>query len=1118
MRTDPTDVQRLHAGLLRLDTCDPQDAEAVDGALDELIPVLGRVDDAVPLLDEALFLVALAGDHVGRLEEGVAAIDRLRRLPTGIDPVEIDVAAAELAESRMWRDDDPALAGAAARLFGAAHRGRPYDPQLANRYAEMLLVQAEYERDPALAGLAADVLSDPDAADEAEARATAWSDRAEALHLRAELGGPSSPDVDGCLAAAAAAADVAGPDGRRRALRTRGRRMELLAESAESADSTPSPSTWVRAEALLADAVAVLTGPLAATDPPAARAETAMQGCRLEFALSGEGEVHEDRIRLLYTIAADHPAPPPGWDLLLATTRSLLDTVDMVVGGDGGTAGTSGLLSALQDDDTVLGPELASAVAPTYGVLALLEAIRNGDRAQLLGARDLLRRIPEADRTAELPSIIGIADLLLGIQSAQGLPEAETAAGLATIITEVDRLLEMPAVGPSSEAVRTLAGVIRTMLAPDGAPAVAPLPGSEGAGAHATGMRAIAPVLEVEVALRRAPDHRSRVPLLARLAELVGSSSVLAARAVGTATLARYWTDAARTGADPGARGEAVRWSRAALAALPGLEHPQYPSTAWFAAEALRLRDEPGDRREARRIGSDALRATTWRVLSQATDSDALVGARTAAAKALVLARWCLADGALDDVVAALESGRGLVLYAALTDRDVATQLRARGHEDLAARWERAGGRDDLDGRFPDLAGLHGDLRDRVLDALADGDAGLLDPPGMPEIRAALLRHGSDALVYLAPGDGTEPGLAVVVPARDQVEVVVLPGLHDAPGGPVDVYVRAYEAARTDPDSPELRARWNDALGVLTTWSAGTVTDEVLRVAAGTAADPGRLRLVLVPVGWTTLVPWHAAAAAGDGGPIGARLAISTSPSARLLCRSVARPRVTGGGELVVGDPAGNLRSAREETRALIHAFYRDADYIGVAARGVRASATGTRADLLERLDVGRPRSVVHLACHAEAVPDAPGRSALVLADGRVTVAELVAHRRTAALPLDTVVLAACSTHVGGAAYDEAFSLATAFLAAGARTVIGSLWPVPDGHTSVLMFLVHHHLRAGASPAEAMRRARTWALDPDREPAPGMPGASGAGARGGAGGDLPGGDLLAWSGFVHVGA
>ncbi|KIX77115.1 hypothetical protein SF12_15410, partial [Streptomyces sp. MBRL 601] len=113
----------------------------------------------------------------------------------------------------------------------------------------------------------------------------------------------------------------------------------------------------------------------------------------------------------------------------------------------------------------------------------------------------------------------------------------------------------------------------------------------------------------------------------------------------------------------------------------------------------------------------------------------------------------------------------------------------------------------------------------------------------------------------------------------------------------------------------------------------------------------------------------------------------------------------------------------------------------------------------------------------------------LLLRDGSLSAEELT--DAVAAVPgrLGLVLLAACRSHVSGRGHDEAFSLATAFLVAGARSVVGSLWPVPDEATSVLMYLIHHHLRVDhMPPARALRQAQLWmlgaapALPPDLPP------------------------------------
>ncbi|GDY85615.1 hypothetical protein SAVCW2_48140 [Streptomyces avermitilis] len=111
------------------------------------------------------------------------------------------------------------------------------------------------------------------------------------------------------------------------------------------------------------------------------------------------------------------------------------------------------------------------------------------------------------------------------------------------------------------------------------------------------------------------------------------------------------------------------------------------------------------------------------------------------------------------------------------------------------------------------------------------------------------------------------------------------------------------------------------------------------------------------------------------------------------------------------------------------------------------------------------------------------------------------------------MLLAACRSHVSGRGHNEAYTLATAFLVSGARSVIGSLWPVPDDATSVLMYLTHHYLRTGGEPpAKALRRAQLWMLDPDRDRSAELPAELADRVR-----HIDPDDLSAWAGFTHLG-
>ena len=136
--------------------------------------------------------------------------------------------------------------------------------------------------------------------------------------------------------------------------------------------------------------------------------------------------------------------------------------------------------------------------------------------------------------------------------------------------------------------------------------------------------------------------------------------------------------------------------------------------------------------------------------------------------------------------------------------------------------------------------------------------------------------------------------------------------------------------------------------------------------------------------------------------------------------------------------------------------------------------ATEGRAAALTAITLA---SVVHFAGHAILDQQRPERSYLLMgagADSMITGATIAARRLPNA-PL--VVLGACDAGVGTVGTFGGFdSIAGAFLAAGARSVIGAAWPVEDEPTGSLMLVLHAALHAGASPADALRQAQLSAL------------------------------------------
>ncbi|MGW7410720.1 CHAT domain-containing protein [Streptomyces sp. NPDC054833] len=562
-----------------------------------------------------------------------------------------------------------------------------------------------------------------------------------------------------------------------------------------------------------------------------------------------------------------------------------------------------------------------------------------------------------------------------------------------------------------------------------------------------------------------------------------------------------------------------------------GPEHRLYAEIGLALARAHRTRDDlhRRDRATARTLGLTSLRGHAWAALLQSGTDHAALAAAHATRSALEVAGWCLKDDRPEEALQALDACRGLVLHAALTSTTVPDLLTTAGRADLAEEW-RATGADAADRPTDPLTAVRAPLavpstlRRRVLTALTDTEAGaplaarLLDPPAPDEIAEALRALAKDALVYLVPSSDDAPGTALVVTSNGTVHAIPLPTLTEdaaplkeyAPAGALTRDLGPVPGSAFAAAPPSLRKQLDRLCG----WAWYAAVRPLLEAFE---MPRGRLpRLVLVPMGTLGLVPWHAAWEAG--GPRGRQYAlqaaeISYAASARLLCQVAARPATDHtGGALVVGNPTGDLHYAGEEADAVQRAFYPRGRFLGRRGTGP-ADGTGTPGEVLDWLREGADGGVLHLACHASVAANARRSSYLSLSDGQLAAEEITGAGAGDGGGPALVLLAACRSHVSGRGHNEAYSLATAFLVAGARSVVGSLWPVPDEATSVLMFLTHHFLRThGEPPAKALRRAQLWMLNPDRELPAELPPALADRAR-----RIDPHDLSAWAGFTHLG-
>jgi hypothetical protein len=540
---------------------------------------------------------------------------------------------------------------------------------------------------------------------------------------------------------------------------------------------------------------------------------------------------------------------------------------------------------------------------------------------------------------------------------------------------------------------------------------------------------------------------------------------------------------------------------------------------AMFAARELadahwtrrRPGDGDGDGEKVIEWGFRALRAQAHHVLLHEDPQQGALSATTVAADAHRLAHRCVALGRLDRAVAAVEGGRALAIHSTISDLDVGAMLRALGHETVALEWERnSGTRRD--------SGIPDGFRARVLGLLAgtEQERRLLDIPTPADIAAALRETGADALVYLVAATEDGSGCALIVDSDGTVGRCPLPLLDLAEGGAVDRYLtvlRQLSAASTV-DRPPAVTRWRDEMGELIRWAWPAVVDPVLTDLERRAGTP---RVVLVPCGVLGVVPWHAALGDAGGTPHFAvqRAVFSYAASARQLADVAGRPaREVTEDVVVVANPTGFLPGSRQEARYLHEHCYPHGMYFGALPAEVPQDAAGTPDDVLAQLPDARSggASLLHLACHAESGATTT-TSHLTLADGEtLTVAQVLAHSRgrPRGAPGGLVVLAACQSDVSLGVQDEALTMATAFLAAGAGSVVGTRWAVGDLSAAALMCLLHRHLTAdGMTPADALRAAQLWAIDPDAALPADIAEALGA--------ERPAIPVTTWAAFSHQG-
>lgn len=331
----------------------------------------------------------------------------------------------------------------------------------------------------------------------------------------------------------------------------------------------------------------------------------------------------------------------------------------------------------------------------------------------------------------------------------------------------------------------------------------------------------------------------------------------------------------------------------------------------------------------------------------------------------------------------------------------------------------------------------------RTASWMQEGEEGheVLSAPTHARLDALRDELGDRALVEFGVVDGS---VVAVVVAADRLRLVRL--------GEAAAVTRAQDnlgfalqrlgRPRSQLGAEAARASADEALA--------TLDDLLVRPLAELVSD--HRRIVVVPPGDMIGLPWGSLPALADR-------ALRVAPSA-LVWAATAGAKPSSSRVVVVEGPGLESAAAEVELVASIHAG--------------AETLMGDEARCARVLEAVEGAGVVHVACHGTLRADSPTFSGFRMADGPLTVHDLESVRSAA----HHWVLAACDLgSPGSLSGPDLEGVLASLLSSGAGAVIAAVTVVPDAASAQLMGPLHRELAAGATLAEALRRAKRQ-LDP----------------------------------------
>ena len=533
--------------------------------------------------------------------------------------------------------------------------------------------------------------------------------------------------------------------------------------------------------------------------------------------------------------------------------------------------------------------------------------------------------------------------------------------------------------------------------------------------------------------------------------------------------------------ADSAPYGQERASTRAALARASAATGARQQALNW-ANQALRIADSLGDpaaeleARSARGVALEAARSSeaatgylsainlleSWR--GRLTLGDLRMGVADSHIDVYEGAiRSLLARGLAEEAFQVAERARARLLLELMAEHDVRNAQTSRQDTLRQMLREKFASRDASKGPAAVAADREIDSLTRSLDALET------------DSRARDARAG---VAYPAPATVSELRSGVVLPGRALLMFF---------WGEKDVYAwwmtpQTIRAARLG-SADSLSAMLEFLRGALARSNAGPAWQPAAKRAFEKFVSPLApspvSEVLAIADGPLVYIPLETFIGSGNL-PWGASTRFIYGPSASvLLALQRSSPKVSWSkGVLAVGNPArtpSTQTGPEAERERLADSLLPDLPAAATEARTIASilggdAITGSQATLARWLSLDPARyRYLHFATHTLIDDEHPQQTSLLMANGRL---DLNAVRRLR-LSSDLVTLSACETALGQQLRGEGvIGFPHAFLEAGARGVVISLWRVNDQVAARYMEEFYRELRGGRSAADAMLAIR----------------------------------------------